>query len=67
MDELYTAKSYEELESIVNAWLNDDSDSDGTFRGAESSDSSSNSSESSDKGSSKYKSLDEAFAELDDL
>ena len=47
LDELYTAKSYEELESIVNAWLNDDSESDGTFRGSESSDSSSSTSESS--------------------
>ena len=66
LDDLYTSKSYEELEGIVNAWLNGDesSDSDGTFKGPGASSENSTSGES---GSSKYKSLDEAFAELDDL
>tara|TARA_Y100000310_G_scaffold278739_2_gene297429 strand:+ start:9410 stop:10189 length:780 start_codon:yes stop_codon:yes gene_type:complete len=65
LDELYTLKSYEELEKIVNDWLSGDDSSDedlGTSRGKESPEAS-----SSDAGSSKYKSLDDAFADLEDM
>ena len=71
LDDLYTLKSYEELEKIVNDWLTgDDEDDDdtsnfGTTRG----DSSENSSDTSEAPSEtkKYKSLDDAFADLEDL
>ena len=69
LDDLYTLKTYEELEKIVNDWLNgtDDSD-DGTSRGSETSQvTQSSSSDSSSPEPSKYKSLDEAFADLEDL
>ena len=65
LDELYTLKSYEELEKIVNDWLSgDDSTSEdlGTSRGD-----STPAAESTNTGSSKYKSLDDAFADLEDL
>ena len=72
LDELYTCKTYEELEKIVNDWLGgDDTSSEGTTRGnfenkktSESSQSTSTD-DSSDGG--KYKSLDEAFADLEDV
>jgi len=72
LDDMFTCKSYEELEKIVNDWLNDDGTDDvGSTRGFESSSSSSQTQEtSSTSGSSqgqKYKSLDEAFADLEDL
>ncbi len=76
LDEMFTLKSYEELEKIVNDWLNgteESGDDDyGTTRGGNSTanltstDTSDNSSdETSDN--KKYKSLDEAFADLEDL
>ena len=72
LDELYTCKTYDELEKIVNDWLNGDSDSEGTSRGnfdskpqASTPTSTSSSDTSSDSG--KYKSLDEAFADLEDV
>lgn len=64
LDEMYTCKSYEELEKIVNDWLNPDDDTDGTSRGG-SSDEGSSSDDSA--GSTKYGSLDEAFADLENL
>lgn len=84
LDEMFTLKSYDELEKIVNDWLNgSDSDQDnsyGTSRGgtgtsvsSEANTSSSERTDSSDtstsesKESKKYKSLDEAFADLEDL
>ena len=76
LDDMYTCKTYEELEKIVNDWLSgDDVDSsgdDGTSRGGPSPSDSSNSSsdtesDSSSPESKKYKSLDEAFADLEDL
>ncbi len=64
LDEMYTCKTYEELEKIVNDWLNGDeaSDSDdlGTTRGTETTNTETNSGQ-------KYKSLDDAFADLEDL
>jgi hypothetical protein len=83
LDEIYALKTYEELEQIVTAWLNgsDESDDDlGTSRGSGSftndtnvsntnaSTSTSSDTSASDSGASKkYKSLDEAFADLEDL
>jgi hypothetical protein len=78
LDELYTLRSYEELEKIVNDWLtgddedNDDTSNTGTERGG-TSESSSDAPESSSDASEttqtpkKYKSLDDAFADLEDL
>ena len=76
VDDMYELKSYEELERIVNSWLNgDDDDSDGTTRGGSNASSRSTPSQQSapaqssseDSGvSSKYASLDDAFAELED-
>lgn len=69
LSEMFTCKSYEELEKIVNDWINgEDSesqtqDSYGTTRGG----STAQTTESSSTSSSSYKSLDEAFADLEDI
>ena len=72
LDDLYTLKTYEELEKIVNDWLSSDEESEDTPRGgakiespSETLSDSSNNTSSGD--SAKYKSLDEAFADLEDL
>ena len=68
LDEMYTCKTYEELEKIVNDWLNgesDETDSLGTSRGF--TDNSNNSAASGPPETKKYKSLDAAFADLEDL
>jgi|TARA_R110002074_G_scaffold395009_1_gene582874 hypothetical protein len=72
LDDMYTCKTYDELEKIVNDWLNGDSDEQeysAPSSGDSASKPSSDSPSSSDSGSSKakYKSLDEAFADLEDL
>jgi len=80
LDDMYSLKSYEELENIVNSWLSGDTEetSDNyTSRGGTSSDLSETSTESSttstssvssdNDSSKKYKSLDEAFADLEDI
>lgn len=80
LDEMYTCKSYEELEKIVNDWLNgEESEADaGTSRGpsvtatlddlpTSTSETTTTSESSSDTSNSKYRSLDEAFADLEDL
>lgn len=75
VDDLYEAKSYEELERIVNAWLNgDDEESSssnvGTTRGGSQTASSPavvrDEPKTSEPVSSKFESLDAAFAELED-
>jgi hypothetical protein len=77
LDEIYTLKTYEELEQIVTSWLNgsDEDDDLGSSRGGSSetpsntasfSSSDTENSESSSE-TKKYKSLDEAFADLEDL
>ena len=61
LDEMYTCKTYEELEKIVNDWLNGDEETgDGTEHH-------SSSSSSTTEETKKYKSLDDAFADLEDL
>ena len=73
LDELYTLKTYDELEKIVNDWLNDDepNESTGTYRGRTETKTVaatvSSEDTSSSSNSSKYKSLDDAFADLEDL
>ena len=65
LNELYDLKSYEELEKIINAWLEDPEANDGTTRGSSSS--STSGSESVSSGSTSLKDLDDAFADLDSL
>ena len=76
LDELYTLKSYDELEKIVNDWLNgtdSEEDSDfGTSRGGTTTQFSNDDSqtpavESPTEPSKKYRSLDEAFADLENI
>lgn len=78
LDEMFTLKTYEELEKIVNDWLNgsdeESTDDDfGTSRGGDTTTSTStlstasNSSTESNESSKSYKSLDEAFADLEDM
>ena len=64
LDEMYTCKTYEELEKIVNDWLNGDETSSDGLEHQSSSSSSDNTSTGETK---KYKSLDDAFADLEDL
>lgn len=74
LDELFTEKSYEELEKIVNDWLNGDTTSAtselGTSRGESPASAASSDDDapkaSSKAGGSKYKSLEDAFADLED-
>ena len=69
LDDMYTCKTYEELEKIVNDWLNGDDgsdDSEGTEYNTPSQGTASNS--STDKSTdSSYKSLDDAFADLETM
>ena len=72
LDDMYTCKTYEELEKVVNDWLNgDETSSTGTTRGSTSSTTKSESTKDTEsdtsEGSSKYKSLEEAFADLEDI
>ena len=72
LDSLYTLKTYEELEKIVNDWLSSDDDSDDAPHGGAKMDSpadalSDTSNDKASSGSTKYKSLDDAFADLEDL
>lgn len=68
VNDLFELKSYEELERIINEWLNgDDESSKETSRGGNTSTKSSASDDSPDSINGKYKSLDDAFADLDSL
>tara|TARA_R110000824_G_scaffold211274_2_gene397280 strand:- start:1953 stop:2675 length:723 start_codon:yes stop_codon:yes gene_type:complete len=69
LDEMYSCKSHEELERIINAWLEGPNDTDGTSRGSQSYSSTKNDATPSAKssGSSTMKDLDEAFADLENL
>ena len=66
LDDIYKCKSYEELEKIVNDWLNDDQDSYGTEHHSATTTVQASAAKE-DTSSSKYKSLDEAFADLEDM
>ena len=65
VNDLFELKSYEDLENIVNTWLNDDEEEERkpTFRGGSSQKSSND--DSPDAISGKYKDLDDAFADLE--
>ncbi|MEC7166119.1 MAG: hypothetical protein VXW41_09930 [SAR324 cluster bacterium] len=69
LDEMFTLKTYAELEKIVNDWLNGDDGSDdtdeGTTRGGSTTSTSSSSSTNSTDSS--FKSLDDAFADLESM
>lgn len=66
-NDMFELKSYEELERIVNEWLNgDDESSEETTRGGSHA-SSSKDENSPDAISGKYSSLDDAFADLEGL
>lgn len=71
VDEMFQLKSYDELESIINSWLNGDDEEDantsslGTSRGQASSASATQSSSSSPEVAQTFTSLDDAFAELE--
>ena len=72
LDDLYSPKSYDELEKLVNDWLNGDesSDTDGTSRGTAkltTLDDLVNDDTTPKEPQAKYKSLDEAFADLEDM
>ena len=69
LDDMYDLKSYEELEKIVNDWLNGDdfeAGSTGNSMGTEKTPNrSQNTKENTESADKQYKSLDEAFADLD--
>lgn len=68
VNDLFELKSYEELERIINEWLNgDDESSKETSRGGSNNAKSNASDDSPDAINGKYKSLDDAFADLDSL
>jgi len=72
LDDMYSCKSYDELEKIVNAWIggeDDTSDSAGTSRSAPNVTTNvktTPSSASTEDAAQKYQSLDDAFADLED-
>ena len=69
LDDLYTCKTYDELEKIVNDWLNGDEEAstEGTSRGPVSTPTQKSTDDDTSASTSKYKSLDEAFADLEDM
>ena len=66
LDEMYTCKTYEELEKLVNDWLNGEDSSENEDLGTAHQSSDDSNSSTSPKNT-KYKSLDDAFADLEDL
>lgn len=69
VNDMFELKSYEELEKIINEWLNSDEDNSETETTREGgiSKSSNTDSDSPDSINSKYESLDAAFADLESL
>jgi len=69
VNDMYELKSYNELENIVNAWLSgeDEDDADGHVHQSTKQSYSQKSSDSPDEAAKKYSSLDDAFADLEDL
>lgn len=67
IDEIYTLKPYDEIKRALDEWINPKSlDSDGSSRGRDSDDED-NPAPPKAKSSNSSKSLDDAFAELDDI
>ncbi len=64
IDDMFSLKSYEELEKIINDWLNEDEESENNSSYSSHSKKSSIENNSPDVASGKYKSLDDAFADL---
>ena len=66
LDEMYSCKSYSELEKIINDWLSDGAPTEDTFGSANNKPSPTPSSESASVSipSTKYKDLDDAFSDL---
>ena len=68
VNDLFELKSYEELERIINQWLNaDEEDTNETSRGGFAQKTTQVDVNSPDAINGKYKSLDDAFADLDSL
>jgi hypothetical protein len=67
IDDLFTLKSYEELEKIINNWLEGDEEKETTRGGSQSNSYDKSDQMSPDKASEKYSSLDDAFADLEKL
>lgn len=70
LDDMFSLKSYDELEKIVNDWINgDETEESGTTRGFVNNNTTKPTSSPSqqDKPGGKYKSLDDAFADLEDM
>ena len=68
VNDLFELKSYEELERIINQWLNaDEEDTNETSRGGFTQKTTQVDVDSPDAINGKYKSLDDAFADLDSL
>tara|TARA_Y100000034_G_scaffold132652_1_gene196152 strand:- start:368 stop:1153 length:786 start_codon:yes stop_codon:yes gene_type:complete len=61
LDDMYTAKSYDELSKIINDWISDD---DSDTAGGDESSSANESSDETSKTESGYSSIDDAFADL---
>ena len=76
LDDMYSCKSYDELEKIVNAWIgggDEDTESTGTSRSTSSQTTTNNTTNNpttaataSEDAGKKYQSLDDAFADLED-
>ncbi|MHC4608504.1 MAG: hypothetical protein ACYTAF_16455 [Planctomycetota bacterium] len=68
LDEMYSCKSYDELEKIINNWLEDPDADTGSSRGFSSNNTSESTSSSSSSGNTAtMKNLDDAFADLENL
>jgi hypothetical protein len=67
VNDLFELKSYEELERIINQWLSGDEEEETTRGGSYSNKSKVEDENSPDAINGKYKSLDDAFADLDSL
>lgn len=67
VNDLFELKSYEDLEKIVNNWLNDDDESPTETTRGGNYNSQKQDDDSPDSINGKYKSLDDAFADLDSL
>ena len=67
IDDLYTCKTADELEKIVNDWLNADDESVGSSRGFNEPTGPTSETKSGSSTGAQYKSLDDAFADLEDL